>query len=86
MAMNALRTMSAAKSPRRERPRPRTGATRTTALTAALAMVAGRVRAVAPEASWISAGMSGDYVEAIAAGATHLRIGSAVTGPRNTAL
>jgi pyridoxal phosphate enzyme (YggS family) len=52
----------------------------------ALAMVAGRVRAVAPEASWISAGMSGDYVEAIAAGATHLRIGSAVTGPRNTAL
>jgi pyridoxal phosphate enzyme (YggS family) len=52
----------------------------------ALAMVAGRVREVAPEASWISAGMSGDYVEAIAAGATHLRIGSAITGPRNTAL
>jgi pyridoxal phosphate enzyme (YggS family) len=52
----------------------------------ALAMVAERVRAIAPGASWISAGMSADYAEAIAAGATHLRIGSAITGPRNTAL
>ncbi|MGN8027039.1 YggS family pyridoxal phosphate-dependent enzyme [Microbacterium sp. 22242] len=41
-----------------------------------------RVRAVAPDATWISAGMTGDYAEAIAAGATHLRIGSAITGPR----
>ncbi|MFB7842029.1 YggS family pyridoxal phosphate-dependent enzyme [Microbacterium sp. NPDC056052] len=41
-----------------------------------------RLRAVAPEADWISAGMTGDFVEAIAAGATHLRIGSAITGPR----
>jgi PLP dependent protein len=41
-----------------------------------------RVRAIAPEASWISAGMTADYAEAIAAGATHLRIGSAITGPR----
>lgn len=40
------------------------------------------VRSVAPAASWISAGMTGDFVEAIAAGATHLRIGSAITGPR----
>ncbi|MFJ2370144.1 YggS family pyridoxal phosphate-dependent enzyme [Microbacterium sp. NPDC087665] len=40
------------------------------------------VRAVAPDAEWISAGMTGDFVEAIAAGATHLRIGSAITGPR----
>lgn len=40
------------------------------------------VRAVAPDADWISAGMTGDFVEAIAAGATHLRIGSAITGPR----
>ena len=40
------------------------------------------VRAVAPEAGWISAGMTADYPEAIAAGATHLRIGSAITGPR----
>lgn len=53
---------------------------------AALAMVAERVRSVAGEASWISAGMSGDYVEAIAAGATHVRIGTAVTGPRTTSL
>ncbi|MBO0979786.1 YggS family pyridoxal phosphate-dependent enzyme [Microbacterium sp. SD291] len=44
--------------------------------------VADRVRAVEPSATWISAGMTGDYAEAIAAGATHLRIGSAITGPR----
>jgi pyridoxal phosphate enzyme (YggS family) len=41
-----------------------------------------RVRRVAPDANWISAGMTADFVEAIAAGATHLRIGSAITGPR----
>lgn len=41
-----------------------------------------RLRAVAADATWISAGMTGDYAEAIAAGATHLRIGSAITGPR----
>ncbi len=40
------------------------------------------VRAVVPEARWISAGMTGDFPEAIAMGATHLRIGSAITGPR----
>ncbi|MFJ2553016.1 YggS family pyridoxal phosphate-dependent enzyme [Microbacterium sp. NPDC087591] len=44
--------------------------------------VAERVRELAPDATWISAGMTGDFVEAIAAGATHLRIGSAITGPR----
>jgi pyridoxal phosphate enzyme (YggS family) len=49
---------------------------------ARLADHAARVRAVAPDASWISAGMMADYAEAIAAGATHLRIGSAITGPR----
>jgi uncharacterized pyridoxal phosphate-containing UPF0001 family protein len=49
-------------------------------------MVADRVRAMAPGASWISAGMSGDFAEAIAAGATHVRIGSAITGPRSTPL
>jgi pyridoxal phosphate enzyme (YggS family) len=43
---------------------------------------AARLRQVAPGATWISAGMTGDYAEAIAAGATHLRIGSAITGPR----
>ena len=47
-----------------------------------LALVAGRVREVVPEARWISAGMSGDFAEAILHGATHLRIGTAITGPR----
>lgn len=40
------------------------------------------VRAVVPEAIWISAGMSADFADAISFGATHLRIGSAITGPR----
>ncbi|MFF1541931.1 YggS family pyridoxal phosphate-dependent enzyme [Microbacterium sp. NPDC058269] len=44
--------------------------------------VSDSVRAVDPSASWISAGMTGDFAEAIAVGATHLRIGSAITGPR----
>jgi len=47
-----------------------------------LAEYAERVRAIAPDATWISAGMTADHPEAIAAGATHLRIGSAITGPR----
>ncbi|MEV8265575.1 YggS family pyridoxal phosphate-dependent enzyme [Microbacterium sp. NPDC077057] len=47
-----------------------------------LRRIADDVRSVAPEATWISAGMTGDFAEAIAAGATHLRIGSAITGPR----
>lgn len=42
------------------------------------------LRTVAPEAHWISAGMSGDYREAILEGATHLRIGTAITGNRPT--
>ena len=41
-----------------------------------------RFIAVVPDAAWISAGMSGDFAEAIAAGATHLRIGTAITGAR----
>ena len=44
--------------------------------------LAGVVRSVVPDARWISAGMTADFAEAIAAGATHLRIGSAITGPR----
>jgi uncharacterized pyridoxal phosphate-containing UPF0001 family protein len=35
-----------------------------------------------PEAVWVSAGMSGDLEQAIAAGATHLRVGSAILGQR----
>ena len=37
---------------------------------------------VAPEAKFISAGMSEDFETAIEWGATHLRIGSAITGKR----
>lgn len=35
-----------------------------------------------PDATWMSAGMSGDLEQAIAAGATHLRVGSAILGSR----
>lgn len=51
---------------------------------ARLANCARRVRAIVPDADWISAGMTADFPDAIAAGATHLRIGSAITGPRPT--
>ncbi len=44
--------------------------------------VADGIRSLDASATWISAGMTGDFVEAVAAGATHLRIGSAITGPR----
>jgi pyridoxal phosphate enzyme (YggS family) len=49
---------------------------------AELAAVGERVRRIVPEATAMSAGMSGDFPAAIAAGATHLRIGTAITGPR----
>ncbi|MEJ1086794.1 YggS family pyridoxal phosphate-dependent enzyme [Microbacterium sp. Mu-80] len=49
---------------------------------ARLSAVADSIRRLAPSATWVSAGMTGDFVEAIHAGATHLRIGSAITGPR----
>jgi uncharacterized pyridoxal phosphate-containing UPF0001 family protein len=44
-----------------------------------------RLRTVAPDAAAISAGMSGDFREAILEGATHLRIGTAITGIRPSA-
>jgi pyridoxal phosphate enzyme (YggS family) len=40
---------------------------------------------IAPDARAISAGMSGDFREAILEGATHLRIGTAITGKRPAA-
>jgi pyridoxal phosphate enzyme (YggS family) len=40
------------------------------------------LRTIAPEATYISAGMSQDFAQAIAIGATHLRIGTAITGNR----
>ena len=43
-----------------------------------------RLRSVAPQADALSIGMSGDYREAILEGATHLRIGAAITGNRPT--
>jgi len=49
---------------------------------AKLAESAGVVRAVCPAATVISAGMSGDLEAAVAAGATHLRIGTALLGDR----
>jgi hypothetical protein len=47
-----------------------------------LAEIAERLRAGYPQASIVSAGMSGDLEEAIEHGATHLRIGAALLGSR----
>ena len=41
-----------------------------------------RLRALAPDATFLSMGMSGDFREAVLEGATHLRIGTAITGNR----
>jgi PLP dependent protein len=49
---------------------------------ARLREIAARVRAEHPGASAISAGMSGDLREAIAEGATHVRVGTALLGGR----
>lgn len=49
---------------------------------ATLAGIAARIRAAYPEATVVSAGMSGDLEAAVAAGATHLRVGSALLGSR----
>ena len=40
------------------------------------------IQAAHPAARWISAGMSADLEAAIAHGATHLRVGSAILGSR----
>ncbi|MGJ9412018.1 YggS family pyridoxal phosphate-dependent enzyme [Aeromicrobium sp. CF4.19] len=49
---------------------------------AELVGLSARVREAHPEATAISAGMSEDFEHAVAAGATHLRVGRAVLGPR----
>jgi PLP dependent protein len=49
---------------------------------AGLAACSAAVRTVRPGATMISAGMSGDLEEAVVAGATHLRIGTALLGDR----
>lgn len=47
-----------------------------------LAALASEVRAAHPSATVVSAGMSGDLEQAVAAGATHVRVGTAVLGGR----
>jgi pyridoxal phosphate enzyme (YggS family) len=49
-----------------------------------LAQLSGELQQLAPEASMLSMGMSGDFETAISYGATHLRIGTAITGNRPT--
>ena len=49
---------------------------------APLPRIARAVRAAHPGAVMVSAGMSGDLEEAIAAGATHVRVGTALLGGR----
>jgi pyridoxal phosphate enzyme (YggS family) len=51
---------------------------------AELAVTADRVRRHHRGATWISAGMSGDLAAAIRHGATHVRVGRALLGPRTT--
>jgi pyridoxal phosphate enzyme (YggS family) len=51
---------------------------------ARLREVADGMRAAHPAASWISAGMSGDLEQAVAHGATHLRVGTAILGSRQS--
>jgi len=49
---------------------------------ARLAVVSDRLRGFHPDATMISAGMSADLEAAVACGATHVRVGSAVLGNR----
>nr|WP_202129585.1 YggS family pyridoxal phosphate-dependent enzyme [Rathayibacter rathayi] len=49
---------------------------------ARLRAISERLLSIDPAATAISAGMSHDFTEAIAEGATHLRIGTAITGER----
>ncbi len=53
---------------------------------AGLDAAAAAVRAVQPAATMISAGMSGDLEAAVEAGATHLRIGTALLGDRRASV
>jgi uncharacterized pyridoxal phosphate-containing UPF0001 family protein len=50
-----------------------------------VALIAEGVTRNFPEAKYLSAGMSGDFEVAIAYGATHIRIGSQILGPRSAA-
>lgn len=59
---------------------PREGAPRPAF--ARLREVSDGIRADHPQATWLSAGMSGDLGDAVMEGATHLRVGSAILGSR----
>ena len=48
-----------------------------------IASASAKLRLLEPNARFISAGMSHDFRQAIEFGATHLRIGTAITGKRN---
>jgi pyridoxal phosphate enzyme (YggS family) len=48
-----------------------------------IAKLSQKLISIAPQAKFISAGMSQDFETALAYGATHLRIGTAITGKRN---
>lgn len=50
-----------------------------------IAQLSAKVRGHFPEAKYLSAGMSGDFEVAITYGATHIRIGSQILGPRSLA-
>jgi uncharacterized pyridoxal phosphate-containing UPF0001 family protein len=47
-----------------------------------LAVLSAKLQSLAPEAKGLSMGMSSDFEVAIGYGATHLRIGTAITGKR----
>jgi pyridoxal phosphate enzyme (YggS family) len=49
---------------------------------ARLAEIRAAFRTDRPDADWLSAGMSTDFEAAVEAGATHVRVGSAILGPR----
>jgi uncharacterized pyridoxal phosphate-containing UPF0001 family protein len=53
---------------------------------AKLATIAAALRAAHPAATMISAGMSADLEQAIEAGATHVRVGTALLGVRSAFL
>ncbi len=53
---------------------------------ARLAHAAASLRAIHPEATVVSAGMSSDLEQAVAAGATHVRVGTALLGHRDPPL
>lgn len=56
----------------------------TAAAFARLAQASATVREIAPEARWVSGGMSADLEVAVRHGATHLRVGTAILGSRPT--